>query len=431
MDHSDDENENDDICPLCMEQLDESDKAFNPCSCGYKVCLFCFHKIREQNNRCPACRRPYADIKDLQPLNFEAKDARKKKKREKEKEKEKIEARKDLEHVRVIQKNLVYVSNLPTKYMNEASVRSLFQAYGKIVRVLLNMPRKDETGSAYITYSRDDEAKNAIVAKDGTVLDGYTLRVMLGLTKYCSSFLSDTPCRFRDCIYRHDLADEDCTFTLQEVREGKHYLRFGTKTLGVTEPPKHPGATGANSTPIPHSPAQTSAATPAPTPTWNVTATANKANKAQAPSKDLPETSAFPPLPSQKTATSTLLSQPNPTPTPTPTPTPANQPQSLQPSSFSTPSPVSISNPSVNLKSEASSSHSTPIQPPPGFENVKQKEKVFNKTELESFPGFVYSNEEKASVPILFDPIEFEVHQIQHDYSLLTENEKLMVFFAT
>jgi len=43
---------------------------------------------------------------------------------------------------------------------------------------------------------------------------------MLGLTKYCSQFLNGNPCKYPNCIYRHEMADEDCTFTLQEVREG-------------------------------------------------------------------------------------------------------------------------------------------------------------------------------------------------------------------
>lgn len=34
---SDDEDEENNICPLCVEEIDLSDKSFFPCPCGYKV----------------------------------------------------------------------------------------------------------------------------------------------------------------------------------------------------------------------------------------------------------------------------------------------------------------------------------------------------------------------------------------------------------
>ena len=78
-------------CPLCVEELDETDKDFYPCQCGYaaawlpctgvglgdlvlnpgllryvcgvcryQVCLFCYEKVKEKCNAlCPGCRREY------------------------------------------------------------------------------------------------------------------------------------------------------------------------------------------------------------------------------------------------------------------------------------------------------------------------------------------------------------------------------------
>ena len=49
-----------DACPLCMEDLDVTDKNFRPCKCGYQICLFCYRHIKEDlNGLCPACRTPY------------------------------------------------------------------------------------------------------------------------------------------------------------------------------------------------------------------------------------------------------------------------------------------------------------------------------------------------------------------------------------
>ena len=45
-------------CPLCMENLDIDDLDFFPCSCGYQVCRFCWHRLKnDDNGLCPACRQ--------------------------------------------------------------------------------------------------------------------------------------------------------------------------------------------------------------------------------------------------------------------------------------------------------------------------------------------------------------------------------------
>src|SRR6218665_3183537 len=45
-------------CPLCMEPFDIDDIDFFPCSCGYQVCRFCWHRLKdEESGLCPACRQ--------------------------------------------------------------------------------------------------------------------------------------------------------------------------------------------------------------------------------------------------------------------------------------------------------------------------------------------------------------------------------------
>ena len=63
-------NEQDDMeCPLCLEEIDISDANFKPCPCGYQICRFCWHHIKQNlNGRCPACRRKYSD----QAIEFKA-----------------------------------------------------------------------------------------------------------------------------------------------------------------------------------------------------------------------------------------------------------------------------------------------------------------------------------------------------------------------
>lgn len=68
-------NGNDDVaeCPLCMEPLEVDDLNFYPCTCGYQICRFCWHRIRtDENELCPACRKAYPENPaDFKPLSQE------------------------------------------------------------------------------------------------------------------------------------------------------------------------------------------------------------------------------------------------------------------------------------------------------------------------------------------------------------------------
>ncbi|XP_059642867.1 uncharacterized protein LOC132284757 [Cornus florida] len=48
-------------CPICFEDLDLTDSSFLPCSCGFRLCLFCHKRILEADGRCPGCRKQYDD----------------------------------------------------------------------------------------------------------------------------------------------------------------------------------------------------------------------------------------------------------------------------------------------------------------------------------------------------------------------------------
>jgi hypothetical protein len=52
----------DDCCPLCVEPYETADRYFEPCPCGFQLCMFCWNKIREVGSgQCPGCRATYAD----------------------------------------------------------------------------------------------------------------------------------------------------------------------------------------------------------------------------------------------------------------------------------------------------------------------------------------------------------------------------------
>lgn len=187
------------VCPLCCEPLDLSDQNFLPCPCGYRVCMWCWHRIKENyTNLCPACRSEYSD----DPHAFAAvdkeeviKNENKKKQRAKQKDTDSASAaaaataarehqhalhlrhhhqhqqhlqhlhreqvqqhggggrggggggggggasslanRRDLANMRVVQRNLVYATGLPSGLDSEEVLRrpEYFGQYGRIYKV--------------------------------------------------------------------------------------------------------------------------------------------------------------------------------------------------------------------------------------------------------------------------------------------------------
>lgn len=50
------------LCPLCVEGMDSTDLATDLCNCNFKVCLYCYNRICEEDGaqaRCPNCRSVY------------------------------------------------------------------------------------------------------------------------------------------------------------------------------------------------------------------------------------------------------------------------------------------------------------------------------------------------------------------------------------
>lgn len=153
-------------------------------------------------------------------------------KKVKEREKKQTEAsvRKKLGNVRVIQRNLVYVTNLALSAATEETLkRDYFGRFGKIKKVVVNRNNvyqgpQGPSVCAYITYFRPKDAHDAIKAVDGTVLDGRLLRASFGTTKYCSYFLRNVRCPNPECMYLHELGADVDSFTKEDMAQGKHLM---------------------------------------------------------------------------------------------------------------------------------------------------------------------------------------------------------------
>lgn len=130
--------------------------------------------------------------------------------------------RKHLHNYRVIQRNLVYVIGMPISASTEEVLRrpEYFSQYGKINKVVVhkNTAVSHSTVSVYVTFHHKEDAKAAIQCLDGFLLDGHTLRASFGTTKYCNNFIRGMSCNNPECVYLHDLGEEEDRFTKLEIQ---------------------------------------------------------------------------------------------------------------------------------------------------------------------------------------------------------------------
>ncbi|XP_063685185.1 CCR4-NOT transcription complex subunit 4-like isoform X11 [Bolinopsis microptera] len=145
-----------------------------------------------------------------------------KKQRSLEKKQKMAESRKHLSDIRVLQRNLVFVTGIPPKLADVEILKKpeYFGRYGKIHKCVLN--QQGPVATAYATYVRDEDAFKAVLGINGTYLQNNILRASLGTTKYCSYFLRHLPCPKQDCMYLHGLGDSSASFTKADMQAGKH-----------------------------------------------------------------------------------------------------------------------------------------------------------------------------------------------------------------
>lgn len=160
------------------------------------------------------------------------KEKREREKKQKEKEKKELElaSKKHLAGLRVVQKNLVYVTGLNPPCAQEdlhSVLRSekYFGQYGKILKIVIN--RKSPSGMVaaslgqsivvYVTFTRKEDASKCIEELDGSICDGRMLRAAHGTTKYCLSYLRGHPCPNPNCMFLHEPGEEADSYTRKDL----------------------------------------------------------------------------------------------------------------------------------------------------------------------------------------------------------------------
>ncbi|KAM3555832.1 hypothetical protein MY1884_005391 [Beauveria asiatica] len=233
--------EEEDVCPLCIEEFDLSDRNFRPCPCGYQVCQFCFNNIKNNmNGLCPACRRPYDEktiewkvVTQEEVAQFRANIQKNQKKRVQEQRQKEVlkreaekENRKNLVGVRVVQKNLVYITGLAPTVREDELLKTLrkpefFGQYGNIQKISISN-RKSPDGQhhslgIYVTFETPDEAMRCIQAVHGSHNGDRVLKAQHGTTKYCSAWLKNEKCNNPGCMFLHEQGDEEDSYTRQDL----------------------------------------------------------------------------------------------------------------------------------------------------------------------------------------------------------------------
>lgn len=193
-----------------------------------------------------------------------------------------------LENVRVVQRNLVYVTNIPLNFIsrggetnysingqspnvtntnasetNILSQNEYFGQYGRIIKLVVNYnvaynssTSHGQTVSCYVTYHRNEDALTCINAVNGAWLAGKLLRASFGTTKYCTYFLKGVSCANPDCLYLHKLGSEKDSFTKESMAAGKNLfsdcvhpkISYDDKGNNIFSPPSLAQAFSSNAT---------------------------------------------------------------------------------------------------------------------------------------------------------------------------------------
>lgn len=151
-----------------------------------------------------------------------------------------------LADVRVIQRSLAYIVGWPQTFTEEMlpllKSPDYFGQYGRILKLsLTKRPPSSHSISdspivgIYILYQRSEDALRAINCVDGVNLvepsRGFILRASYGTSKYCTNYLRNIFCSDPSCSLLHEPADENDTFTKEDLTSSSFPVGDGTGAI--------------------------------------------------------------------------------------------------------------------------------------------------------------------------------------------------------
>ncbi len=140
--------------------------------------------------------------------------------------------------LRIIQKNLVHFQGFPDT-LNDQNLlmqKSHFGKFGKILKIVLvsknEESQKKKTNSAYITFSKIEEAANAILSMDSLMIEGCLVRAFFGTTKYCIHFLNNNECKNKEkCMFIHYLVNDNDILGMNSKFDYNDHLNLAKQIL--------------------------------------------------------------------------------------------------------------------------------------------------------------------------------------------------------
>lgn len=122
----------------------------------------------------------------------------------------------------------MYVIGVPAAFASEETLRKgeYLGQYGRIGKIVIhrNHSSSHATVSAYVTFAYKEDAKASIQSLEGYWLDSHLLRASFGTTKYCNNFIRGVPCNNPECVYLHEMGDDEDRFTKEEIQAGHSKL---------------------------------------------------------------------------------------------------------------------------------------------------------------------------------------------------------------
>jgi CCR4-NOT transcription complex subunit 4 len=137
----------------------------------------------------------------------------------------------NLQNVRIIQKNLVYLIGLSKSLIsldNKLKNYEYLGQYGNIEKFVINKLKtynstnpNGPSYSCHITFSNSSESSLCILALDNMIIDNHIIKASYGTTKYCLNYLKNNVCHNKYCLYLHERANKNDLISREEMNNNK------------------------------------------------------------------------------------------------------------------------------------------------------------------------------------------------------------------
>lgn len=137
----------------------------------------------------------------------------------------------NLQNVRIIQKNLVYLIGLSKSLIlldNKLKNYEYLGQYGNIEKFVINKLKtynstnpNGPSYSCHITFSNSSESSLCILALDNMIIDNHIIKASYGTTKYCLNYLKNNVCHNKYCLYLHERANQNDLISREEMNNNK------------------------------------------------------------------------------------------------------------------------------------------------------------------------------------------------------------------